>query len=156
MPTKVKLVLRYNTNFTLNKYTKVNYINTLTQQKLNKKIYCKNFLFLFLLLEFLYYKTKEKTFITYSVISNSKKKHKLTYLRAPNRAKSSQVNLLLPRYVINLHIKLVLTSLKQNVLNINNLITYLLIFQKQFNFFESNLLNLTAFKVMLKYHYKKL
>lgn len=82
------------------------------------------------------------------------KKKKLTFLRSPNRAKSSQVNLNLSRYII-------LTSLQYNynyivsIFNKQQLIQYINIFIKNFNFFESNLLNLTAIKLELNYYFRK-
>lgn len=163
MPSNTTLVLRYNTNFMLNQCDKTNYLQVPIQNKLKKKIYCKNFFFLILILEFLQsYNIKSNlndqqtqgVCIKHKIVCNTVKKQTLTYLRAPNRAKSSQVSLNLPRYVVTLKICFIGALPTKFILNPMVITNYFLILQKQFNFFESNLLNLMSLKVFLKYSYK--
>lgn len=164
MSPNTTLILRYHTNFTLNQHTKTNYLQTITQQKLKKKIYCKNFFFLMLILEFLHSCNTNNgaqnrhipgVYTKHKIVCHVFKKQTLTYLRAPNRAKSSQVSLMLPRYVIAL--KICFYNIKTLSFISNPIVTinYLLVLQKQFNFFETNLLNLISLKILLKYHFKK-
>lgn len=147
MYSNIQISLKYNSNFTPKYKNLDNYII-----KKNSKIFCKNFFFFFLILEYFYLK-KTINKVIFKIFCLGIKKKKLTFLRSPNRAKSSQVNLTIPRYIILFKLKF---NYNQNIFikNKKQLIHYICVLNNNFNFFESNILNLISIKINLHYKYR--
>lgn len=94
-------------------------------------------------------KSKKQYFFRY--VNLPKKKHSLTFLRAPNRAKKSQICLNTIHFKSFILIKLILNL---NVKTSTQLIVTLQKLCNNFKFFESNILNLHSLEFNIPYKFK--
>ena len=116
----------------------------------NNKLFFKNFLYFFLILNFL--KNFHKN-LNYSFIFLKKKKYFKSYIKSPNRYKNSQKKLCFLYYIGILTLRL-----KYNNNNINFNIFYFFYYFNNviflFNLFETTLLALQKNYVLVKKNYK--
>lgn len=145
---KIKLSLKYHTNFTPN----TNIYQNILKKK--KKIYCKNIFFFFLIFEYLFKKkTPLKDQSTLKLFCLKKKKKPITLLRAPNRSKTAQINLVNTQYILLISFLFSGTTFSKIQASPTLLIKIFCFFIKNFNFFESNTLLLSSLKANIKYQY---
>jgi hypothetical protein len=140
----IKICFKYITNFAPQIY----FYNE--QLFLKKKIFTKNFFIIFLLLEYI---SKKNNVCSTKIILLPIKNKSISYLRSPNRSKSSQVSIKIKKYRI-------LTIIKFNLIDLSKLsskITFIIFFFKKnfekFKFFESNNLLLNNLKIEANYNY---
>jgi len=140
-----KLNLKYLTNFT------PNFQNNYLLKKFKKKIFCKNFFLLLLIFEYYWKKSKNlKIRVSYLPL-NSKK---FTFLRAPNRSKSSQITLKLQRYSIKITFEILNFKVDEDVsLNPKFIVFFFKKIYQNIRFFESNLLINNQINLRYKYNY---
>ena len=134
--------LNYKTNI------KPKFLNNIT---FSNKIYCKNFFLFYLIWEFLFFYTNSKQKFKFSFVNLPKKKNSIVFLRAPNRAKKSQIHLSVARFKLFILIKLKINLINIKTLKITSLLKGLI---HNFKFFESNILNLHSLEINLPYNYK--
>ena len=127
-------------------------------KKKNNKIFLKNFLYFFLLLNFLSDKFKN---FSYSFFFFKKKKNFKNLLKAPNRYKKAQKKLYFTFFLGILQIKyniLYLNHKEFNILNIKNFFFFyyyvIFYFKNFFKFFESTLLSLQKYQIFFFMNFK--
>lgn len=127
-------MLKYSFNF---KPKFLNVVNTSNSIKTNSKLYCKNFIYFILFLE--YFFRKNRIFTDYSVIVLKKISKLQPILRAPNKHKKAQVHLKLERFYCKL-----LFKYNFNLVHLNNanIIFFIKFFSSSIWFFESSLISL--------------
>ena len=127
------------------------YLFSKTKTNLFKKniIYCKKFFILFLILEYFLYNKKYSKKHSLSFFCIKKKLNKLTFLRTANRAKSSQVNLTLARYIICIKIIYFLNNLLTSKPPLKKFIYLLNYFLNFFKFSESNIFYIHSLSILL-------
>jgi hypothetical protein len=140
----ITLYLKYVTNFKPQSQI-LNY-----KKKHNKKIFTKNFFIIFLIYE---YFSKKYENVRYSSTCLPIKVGGVSFLRAPNRSKSSQILLTLSRYVILITFKIYKLPYQSPTITTNFLVFF---FKKNFaslKFFESNIFFNQYLRILIYYNY---
>jgi len=137
----ITLYFKYITNFK----PQLSYVNNC-----NSKIFTKNFIIIFLILE---YFSKKWGGLGFSYICLPLKTKPVVFLRAPNRSKSSQISLTLIRYSILLTLKI--SKLGSFVFKITPQFInfYLKSRFRGIRFFESNYFYNQNIKFLINYNY---
>lgn len=115
--------------------------------KKKQKIFCKNFLFFFILLKFF---KKHSNINVSNIFVKPKKKSLITLLRPPYKNKLSRHQITNNRFFLNFKLK---TPIKiSNNINIEILKKNIFFFKSFFSFFETNLLYQHKIKFYFKFN----
>ena len=138
------MYLKYITNFPIKSYFSTNGLSR------DKRIFCKNFFILVLFLEYISFKKRS---VTFKYVCLPSKKSSTSFLRAPNRAKSSQVLLSTQKYFLLFVMTYRFSASEVTYTNIDFFIFLLRKKIKCTEFFESSNFFYSSLRIFITYNY---
>lgn len=129
---KIKISLKYVTNFSPNFFFKTKNINLSRFNLNNDRINCKHFILFILMLKNVFKNSKTSLFV------KPKKSKLFNILRAPYKNKMSKHQITFNRFFFNISIELTLSK-KLSFYHNNQLVFFVYFLKNFYSFFESNI-----------------